>query len=326
MQYTTPIDRALPFIAVVIAFVGWAFDDIAVLIAVPLLMVTEIAVGDEVMRLVVFGVIVAAAIAYPVSRSPGYRAIALVIASLLLLRWIPAPEHPIRELLLLAIAAATCWVLGRTPFAIAVAVVAALVTPAIPLRTLALPMLVLFVATLARLIGMPRLQLALPSVIVLAFALMFFAWSGIVARAFPYFLKPPHPVAEKYAVNAALAASQSAMLEVPDGARALIVSGANVPRLRRGTLLGRIEPGNIAVRIGDAADWGYLRRDQFYGSHNPLPRDPAGQVRDYGYNAWIDGAGRVALPRAARWIRVSADAHLPPGASLQVEGFEIVRR
>jgi hypothetical protein len=331
VTHATPIDHALPFIAVVVVFVAWAFDELAVLVCVPVLVGAEIGVGDEGMRLVVMGVVVAAGLLscwvpkFLATQQPSNSATALVIAALLLLRWIPTPEHILRELALIAIALATCWVLGRTPFAVMVAVIAALVTPAIPLRTLALPLLVLFVATLARLFGMPRLRLALPSVIVLAFALMFFAWSGLVARAFPYFLKTPHPIAEKYTVNAALAASQSATLSVPDGARALIVSGANVPRLRRGALLGRIEPGNIAVRVGDAADWGYLRREHFYGSRNPLPLDPAGKVRGYGYDAWIDGAGRVALPHA-RMIRVTADAALPPGASLQVEGFELVRR
>jgi len=73
-----------------------------------------------------------------------------------------------------------------------------------------------------------------------------------------------------------------------------------------------------------------MRRDAFYGSHNPLPRDPAGKVRGYGYLAWVDGAGRVPLPRlpanGIRTIRVTADAHLPANASLQVEGFEIAAR
>jgi len=337
VHHATPIDRALPFIAVVIAFVAWAFDDVTVLLAVPMLMAAEIAVGDENVRLVLFGVIVATGLlgcwvarllkaARSATEQPSNSATALTIAAILLLRWIPLPEHLPRELAILAIAAAITLVLGRTPFAVAVAVVSALVTPAIPLRTLALPLLVLMVATLARLFGMPRLRLALPSAVVLGFVLLFFAWSGIVARAFPYFLKPPHPPGEKYTVNAALGPSQSATLRVPDDARALIVSGANVPHFRRGALLGRIDPGNIAVRVGDAADWGYMRRDQFYGSHNPLPRDPAGKVRGYGYVAWIDGAGRVLLPRGAKMIRVTADAHLPPGASLQVEGFEIVRR
>jgi hypothetical protein len=326
LQHATPIDRALPFIALVIAVVAWAFDDTAMLIAVPLLMLAEIAIEDETMRLVAFGVIVAASLVPRTSNLAPRISAGLTIASILVLRWIPRPDHIIREVVLILIALATMWILGRTPFAIAVAVLAALFTPAVPLRTLALPLLVLFVATLARLFGMPRIRLALPSAIVLAFALIFFAWSGIVARAFPYFLKPPQRVGERYTINAALAASQSETFSVPDDARALIVSGANVSRLRRGAPLGVIEPGNIAVRIGDAADWGYLRRDQFFGTHNPLPRDPAGKLREYGYDAWIDGAGRVALPRGARRIRITADAALPPGASLQVEGFEIVRR
>jgi hypothetical protein len=326
VQYATPIDRALPFIAAVIACVAWVHDDVVRLAAVPLLMLAEIAIDDETMRLVAFGIVVAAALIPRSSNLEPGTSSALVVASLLLLRWIPTPEFIAREAALILIALAIAWVLGNTPFAVAVAVLGALFTPAIPLRTLAIPLLLLFVATLARLVGMPRLRLALPSAIALAFVLMFFAWSGIVARAFPYFLKAPNPLEEKYTVNAALAASQAKTLLVPDGASALIVSGANVPRLRRGVLLGTIQPGNIAVRIGDAADWGAFRRDQAYGSRNPLPRDPAGTIRGYGYGAWIDGAGRVALPRGARTIRVIADAHLPPHASLQVEGFEIARR
>jgi len=326
LQNATPIDRALPFIALVIAVVAWTFDDVATLIAVPLLMVAEIAIADETMRLVAFGVIVAAALIPRISSLELRTSSILTIASILVLRWIPRPDHIVREIVIILIALATTWVLGRTPFAVTVAVLAALFTPAVPLRTLVLPLLVLVVATLARLFGMPRLRLALPSAIALAFALIFFAWSGIVARAFPYFLKPPRPIAERYTINAALPASRSETFVVPGDAHALIVSGANVSRLRRGAPLGVIEPGNIAVRIGDAADWGYLRRDQFFGTHNPLPRDPAGQLREYGYDAWIDGAGRIALPRGARTIRITADASLPPGASLQVEGFEIVRR
>ncbi|HEX2122108.1 MAG TPA: hypothetical protein VHL59_10740, partial [Thermoanaerobaculia bacterium] len=252
----------------------------------------------------------------------------VTIAAIVLLRWIPFDSVLlIRELFLLAVAVAIVFVLGRTPFAVAVAVIAALVTPAIPLRTLALPLIVLFVAILARGFGMPRLRLALPSAVVLGFAMLFFAWSGIVARAFPYFLlRDARPVEERYTVNAALLASQSAELWVPPTARALIVSGANVPRFRRGAALGRIEPGGIDIRVGDAADWGYMRREHFYGTRNPLPRDPAGQIRGYGYAAWVDGAGRVPLPRGARTIRVTAAPDLPPGASLQVEGFEIATR
>jgi hypothetical protein len=83
-----------------------------------------------------------------------------------------------------------------------------------------------------------------------------------------------------------------------------------------------IEPGSIPIRIGDGADWGYTRRDFFYGAHNPLPRVTAGKLRGYGYVAWIDGAGLVTLPKATT-IRVTADASLPANASLQVEGFAL---
>jgi hypothetical protein len=123
-------------------------------------------------------------------------------------------------------------------------------------------------------------------------------------------------------VGIALAPAKSLTLNVPEQATSLIVSGANVAHFRRGALLGRIEPGGIEVRIGDAADWGALRREHAYGAHNPLPHDPAGIIRGYGYNAWLAGAGRVALPRGARTIRVTGDASLPANASLQVEGFE----
>lgn len=326
LQHATPIDHALPFIALLIAVVAWAFEDVATLIAVPLLMLAEITIADETMRLVAFGVIVAAALLLHTSNLDLRTSSVLTIAAIVILRWIPRPDHLFRETLLLLIALATTWILGNTPFAVAVAVLAALFTPAVPLRTLALPLLMLIVAALARFFGVPRVRLALPSAIALAFALVFFARSGIVARAFPYFLKPPRVAGERYTVNAALAASQSETFAVPDNAGALILSGANVAKLRRGAPLGVIEPGHIAVRVGDAADWGYLRRDQFFGTHNPLPRDPAGRLREYGYATWIDGAGRVALPRGARRIRITADASLPPGASLQVEGFEIVRR
>jgi hypothetical protein len=88
-------------------------------------------------------------------------------------------------------------------------------------------------------------------------------------------------------------------------------------------MLGRIDPGGVPLRVGDAADWGYLRRDFYYGSRNPLPHDPAGRVRGYGYSAWLDGAGRVPLPAGARSLRVTADAALPEGAALQVEAFEM---
>lgn len=339
VHHTTPIDHALPLLALAVTFLAWLSYP-AVMLGVPLLIVAEIAIPDEQMRLLAFGAIMAAAMGCGLparTRAGSPRPLVITIVAIVLLRWIPLDRVLLgRELFLIAIAVATVFVLGRTPFAVAVAVLAALVTPAVPLRTLALPLAVLLVASAARMFGLPAFRLTWPSTMVLAFVILFFFWSGIVARAFPYFLREAKPPAKRTQIDA-IAPNRSATYDIPDGAKSIIVSGANVAHLRRGALLGRIEvlsgarassppragsPRPLIVRIGDAADWGYLRREHWYRAHNPLPRDAAGTVREYGYAAWIDGAGRVSLPRGARRIRVTADAALPTDASLQVEGFE----
>ena len=349
VHHATPIDRALPFVAVIVTIVA-SLSYPSLMLAVPLLIVAEIAIPDEGTRLLAFGVVVAAVFAIALTKVGGRQSavgsrqttaafssspvllptadrrlptVSLALMAILLLRWIPfADVRPGREIFLLVVAALIVLVLERTPFAVALAVIVVLITPAIPLRTLLVPMAVLFVAVLAKVFGMPRLRLTWPSTIALAFVMLFFAWSGVVARAFPYFLQRAKAEVPRHIVAQALSANVALTLDVPDGATSLIVSGANVARMTRGTPLGRIEPGGRIVRIGDASDWGALRREHFYAMRNPLPRDPAGRLRDYGYSAWIDGAGRVALPKNARTIRVIADAALPPGASFQVEGFE----
>lgn len=317
VHHATPIDRALPLLAVAVTAVARASYP-TVMVAVPVLIAAEIAIADEGLRLLVFGVILAAVFALSIRRAP----FVVTIAAIVLLRWIPLDQVLVfRELFLLAAALAIVLVLGHTPFAVAVAVVTVLITPAVPLRTLALPLLVLLVAVLARWFGMPDVRLTAPSAVVIAFVMLFFAWSGIVARAFPYFLKQARAEGERRWIGAALSPRDTIELQVPDGAAHLIVSGANVPKFRRGAMLGTID--GAPVRIGDAADWGYMRRDHYFGARNPLPRDPAGRIRDYGYAAWVDGAGRVPLPRGAKTIRVTAAASLPPGALLQVESFEL---
>jgi len=353
VHHATPIDRALPFVALAVTLVA-ARSYPSLMLGVPLLVIAEIAIPEEGTRLLTFGVVVAAVFAIAVCATQfnaGRDSVAfsprrgekvpkadegsvmLALAAILLLRWIPFSEVRFgREIFLLVIAALIVLVLDRTPFAVALSVIVVLITPAIPLRTLLLPMAVLFVAILAKIFGMRRVALVWPSTIVLAFVMLFFPWSGAVARAFPYFLQRPRPMMLREQVTQALSANTAIQLDVPDGAKSLIVSGANVAGMTRGTPLGRIEPlGSVRepiriVRIGDAADWGALRREYFYGLRNlwfkPLPRDPAGQLREYGYSAWIDGAGRVALPPHARTIVVTGDAALPRGASLQVEGFE----
>jgi hypothetical protein len=319
VHHATPIDAALPFIAVVVTLVAAASYP-STMLAVPLLIAAEIAIPVEGMRLLAFGIVLAATFAFAMTRRRG--SVALAFAAIFLLRWIPFSDvHLGRELFLLAIAALIVLVLDRTPFAIALAVIVVLITPAIPMRTLLLPLAMLFVAIMAKVFGMPKVTLQWPSTIAIAFALLFFAWSGVVARAFPYFLKRATVERERFAGAPALPANASVTLQVPPGATSLIVSGANVSHMMRGTALGTIDPGGRIIRIGDAADWGYLRRENFYGTRNPLPRDPAGKLRGFGYAAWVDGAGRIPLPPNVRAIRITAAA-LPRDASLQVEGFE----
>ena len=337
VHHATPIDAALPLLALAVTVCAWLSYP-AVMLGVPMLILAEIAVVDETTRLLAFGVVIAGAVAIAlqspsrrVVESPGSeplddsttRRLGLPLLCIVILRWLPFDEVLIgRELLLLAISVATVAVLGRTPFAVVIAVITALVTPAIPMRSHVIPGIVFVLAAAARFFGMPRLRLTWPSTVVLAFVMLLFPWSGIVARAFPYFLREARPEKQRTVVAQALAPNRSEVYEVPHGATQLILSGANVAHLRRGAILGRIQPGNIAVRIGDCADWGYLRRGAWYRARNPLPNDSAGKVRDYGYSAWVDGAGRIPLPRGARTIRVTADAKLPANAALQVEGFE----
>ncbi|HEX8619060.1 MAG TPA: hypothetical protein VF911_15860, partial [Thermoanaerobaculia bacterium] len=337
VHHPTPIDDALPLLALAVTVCA-AISYPSIMLGVPLLVIAEIALFDETTRLLAFGAIVATAVALSGVRRAETRGSSAparpsgewrrrtphqLVVVVILLRWIPLSNVLLfRELLLLALCLAIVFVLGRTPFAVAVAAITALLTPAIPLRTLVIPLLVLAIAIAARTFGMPRLDWQWLSTAVVAFALLFFAWSGVVARAFPYFLRQADARLPRHPVGIALAPRKSLTLDVPEHVSSLVVSGANVAHFRRGALLGRIEPGAIAVRIGDAADWGALRRDHVYGARNPLPRDPAGTIRGYGYDAWLDGAGRVALPRGAKTIRVTADASLPANASLQVEGFE----
>jgi hypothetical protein len=109
---------------------------------------------------------------------------------------------------------------------------------------------------------------------------------------------------------------------LPAHAKWLVAFGENVPRLRRGTVIATIEPGGIPVRIGDIVDWGSMRRAQFWRAKNIVPRHPAGVIRDYGYEAWADGAARIALPSGVSSIRITALPALPPDARLQLIAVE----
>ncbi len=326
VRFDTPVDAALPWIGVALLVVA-ASTRGSIANAIPLLAVAEILLVDERVRFLALGLIVAGAFtaaAFGEHRLRPLPSTILTITAVVILRWIPiADVGVVRELLLLLLAALTTAVLGGGPFAIAVAVFSALFTPLIPLRTILLPLLVLMIAGTARLFGAPRVRMVTLPALAVGVTLIFFPWSGVVARALPWIVDGLPRTRQRIEVNAALPAGASIELDVPEQAAALIVSGANVPRMRRGAELGTLEPGHRKIRVGDAADWGALRREHFYASSNPLPRAAAGRVRGYGYSAWIDGAGRIDFPAGARRIRVTAAPSLPLDASLQVEGFEV---
>jgi hypothetical protein len=330
-QHATPIDLALPLVCGVLAAVALS-SHVSLTLAVPLLILAENVFFDELTRLMTFGVIVGATFAIgviflarrPADEVPRALAAVLTIGALILLRWIPFSEILLlREIVLIALCVAVAEILGRTPLAVVVAVALGLFTPAYPLRTLAVPLCMILVAAVARLLGAPRLRLTWVSAMTLGFGMLFFAWSGVLARSTPFVLQRAAPGLPRHTVNYALSGSETQVIEVPETATALIVSGANVVRLRSGAVLGTLEPGGRKIHIRDAADWGAMRRDTWYGSRNPFPRDSAGRVRGYGYTSWLDGAGRISLPSGVRSIRVTGDASLPPGASLQVEAFEL---
>jgi len=214
-----------------------------------------------------------------------------------------------------------------TAAGVAIAVAVALFTPLIPLRTIGLPLAVLAAVVILRAFDLPMIRFDVAASLLLALMLTFFAWSGVFARATSFAIRGLPSATRREPVRMALAPGQSIDLDVPADATAVIVSGANISKLRPGTLAGSIN--NMPIRIGDVADWGFLRREYFYGSRNRVPDDPAGELRDYGQNAWIDGAARFPIrgPKPeARGLRIKADSHLPAAARLQIDAFELVNR
>ncbi|HEX6178366.1 MAG TPA: hypothetical protein VF057_08395, partial [Thermoanaerobaculia bacterium] len=126
VHHATPIDRALPFMALVAVFLAACTTE-ALLLVVPALIVAEIAIPDETLRLLAFGLVWSAATSVAaLQRRSETGTVCIVLSTLLLLRWIPLENTLIaRELLLLVLAIAITLVLGRTPFAAAVAIVTA---------------------------------------------------------------------------------------------------------------------------------------------------------------------------------------------------------
>jgi len=162
-------------------------------------------------------------------------------------------------------------------------------------------------------------------------------WSGIIARALPVVRNYEQAAGEVRSIARALAPSESMAIDVPKRVRHVVVtaSGAQMARLRPGRVVGTIEAidarGRTTMRpitIGDVADFGFTRREQFFASRNPLPRFSPGEIRDYGANAWLWGAGRAAISGAAdiRSLRVVAAPNLPPQSHLQIDSVEFPAR
>jgi MFS family permease len=134
-------------------------------------------------------------------------------------------------------------------------------------------------------------------------------------------------------IGAALESAQSVDIGVPPDVRSVVlrISGANVPGARPGRAVGEIvavdrrgQRITRVLRIGDIADWGFMRREQFYVSRNVPPRNATGDLRGYGNVSFLWGAGRIPIRFAAEpaSLRVVASSDLPRGAKLQVETVE----
>jgi hypothetical protein len=306
VQFATPVDRALPFLAVVVVALNAP-------IAVLPLMVVENVIADEPTRLLAIGIVMAIAFAFfrgagsPTrprgSEDPRHVLIALL--AVLLLRWIPFHNVVLwRELIILAGAVAVAYVMQGATFA----VLLALFCPW-PAKVAVMLFIIAIIAAF-------QLRRVKGSGLIVALLIALFPWSGLMARGWGAFLRSPHQRHRQY-VGQALKPGSTTTIDVPADAHAVIVSGANVQRLPCGTILGTLNGKSIT-----APDWGFMRREQFFASRNCYPRTPAGRIRDYGWSAWIDGAKRIALPHGLRTIRVDVNPRLPKDATLQIEAFE----
>jgi hypothetical protein len=162
-------------------------------------------------------------------------------------------------------------------------------------------------------------------------------WSGIIARALPVVRNYEPAAGEVRPIHWALAPSEAKAIDVPPHVRHVVVtaSGGQMARLKRGRVVGTIEATNRRgqtitrpITIGDVADFGFTRREQFFASRNPLPRFSPGEIRGYGANAWVWGGGRTAIASAAdiASLRVIAAPNLPHDAHLQIDSIEFPAR
>jgi len=319
---TTPIDRALPLIGVLVVFLAFLARSShfapAVEIAVPLLVVAAFAIPDERSRLLAYGVITASAFALALAIAPRTFPVqaGITLAAIVVLRWIPSPEVW-REVVVAAGAVAIVWAAASPVSAIAIA----LLLPTHPGKLLLIPFLATFgVRWLSHrfpTVAKPAAVLPTPTLFAL---LLLWPWSGLVARGLPPFLRAEQPNNPRV-IGRGLRASES--LDLPVNARNGVVvtmSGANVARFRRGRVVATIN--GRPVTIGDIADFGFMRREQWFASRNPAPRVPVDDIRGYGIAAFLYGAGRVRIDGAVAALRITAAPDLPPDALVEIESVE----
>jgi len=362
---STPIDRALPFVIVLLSICGFMAQrwPEAMQIAIVLLLLPPIFLTAEHARLLAYGVIAAAVFALAVAVAPRMTGayVTLTVAGVALLRWIPFSEVIVwREAVVLVGALVVLLVYrDRTPMAIVVALAIALITPIFPARVMFFPLVVsipviriplaiAFAAaayfarySIAVLCAVAAIALALSflrrgrfAVYACGIALMaMWPWSGIVARAFPKFLIASPPPETNRPVWVALERRQSVSIDAPDRKHAvgITASAANAARFRKGTLMGTVEvvgrTGRIVrkeIRIGDIADFGFMRREHFFASRNPPPVHPINDVIGYGQSAWLHTAGWMVIGSIDEIasLRFTAARDLPPGARLQIEAVD----
>src|SRR5438270_3552120 len=109
VQFGTPVDRALPFLAVVIVALN------APIALLPLI-VAENVIADEPTRLLAIGIVVAAAFVRGERTS---RPLVVAFLAVLLLRWIPFHDVVIwRELIVLAGAVVVAYVMNGVALAV----------------------------------------------------------------------------------------------------------------------------------------------------------------------------------------------------------------
>jgi MFS family permease len=307
---TTPIDRALPVVIIILAICGQARLPVVNFLIV-LLLLPPIVFADEHSRLLAYGLIAAIAFAIALITAPLEQHVWFVVAGVLLLRWIPLSNVVVWRELIVLVAALALFAASRS---VVLALAVALFTPAFPLRAMMIPFVVALIFAF-----LPKFRI--PEIATAALLVMW-PWSGIVARAFPAFLRAERPPEASRPVWIALGPGESVSIDAPPGSHraTVIASAANASRLRKGTLMGSIE--GRAVRIGDVADFGYTRREQFFRSHNAAPTRPIDDIKDYGQSAWLHTAGLIEVPVARGSLHVAAAPSLPPGARLQIEAVD----